>query len=259
MKITRKFSLDLYVSVLTDFVFLQIAVDSNSRLSVPYISQDSPFRGAPVKSVLRSLAFISLAACFVIPAHAQRLQKVASGKGDVNPSSGCVAGGSNTPCVVFTQTSTNTGQWTNFLFDGTQDGPFDLFLVPTTQNVTFQLTDPNVAFGDFVCGFDTTMIALLSNFCTDVDESADPASFLLPNPIAPNGSNQLTFGFIQGAVGLPTDWVFYFPAGDASIVTGSSAVPEPGTFALLACGLLAMALFVSLRHPSRAPQSVNTL
>lgn len=213
-----------------------------------------------MKSIFRSMAFIALAVVFVIPAQAQRMQKVASNKGDVNPSSGCVAGGSNNPCVVFTQTSTNTGQWTNFLFDGTQDGPFDLFLVPTTQNVTFQLTDPNVVFGDFICGSDQdNMLILLNNFCTQVDEAADPASFLLPNPVAPDSNKQLTFGFIQGATGLPTDWVFYFPAGDAAIVTGSSAVPEPGTFALLACGLLATLLFVALRQTGRAPHSVNTL
>jgi hypothetical protein len=199
-----------------------------------------------VKSILRSLVFVLFAACLVSPAHGQRLQKVASGKGQVNPTGGCVSG-SNNPCVIFTQTSTSTAQWTNVLLDGTVDGPYDLFLVPTTQNVTFQLVNPNVPFGDFVCGFDTNMIVQLNNFCTNVDETADPASFLLPNPLVPNGSNQLTFGFIQGAVGLPADWVFYFPAGDASIVTTTTPVPEPRTLTLLAVALLGLALLAGKR------------
>jgi hypothetical protein len=195
-----------------------------------------------MKSIFRLSVLLVLTALAVLPAFAQRLEKKASGKGQVNPLTGCSDGSSNAPCVIFTQTSPTTGQWTNILFGGGQDGPYDLFLVPTSQNVTFQLTGSNVTFGSFLCGLDPTMTSRLNRLCTNIDDSADTASFLNPNPSAPDASKKVTFGFLSGAAGLPADWVFYFTAGDAKIVTGSTTVPEPGTIALLACGLFAMVM-----------------
>lgn len=188
-------------------------------------------------TVVFALAIASL------PAFAQRLEKKASGKGDVNPSAGCVAGGSNNPCVVFSTTSATTATWTNFLFDGSTDGPFDLFMVPTTAPVTFQLTGPNVTYGSFLCGFDSTMTDLLEHFCTNIDDSADPASFLTSNPANADASNKVLFSFNSAAAGLPADWVFYADSGKATIVEGTTGVPEPGTFALLAGGLLGLGAF----------------
>ncbi len=196
-----------------------------------------------MRSILRFATLIVLTALVLTPSFAQRLEKKASGKGQVNPASGCSDGSSNTPCVLFNQTSSTTGQWTNFLFGGGKDGAYDLFLVPTSQNVTFQLTGSSVTFGSFLCGFDSTMTTQLNGFCTNIDDSADTSTFLNPNPSSPNASNQVTFGFLPGATGLPADWVFYFTAGDAKIISGSTSVPEPGSLALLACGLFVMIMF----------------
>ncbi len=195
-----------------------------------------------MKSILRFITLILMAGLLLSPAFAQRLEKKASGKGQVNPSTGCSDGSSNDPCVVFTQSSATTGQWTNFLFGGGKDGAYDLFQVPTTQDVTFQLTGSSVTFGSFLCGFDGTMFSTLNGLCTNIDDSADTASFLSPNPSAPDASNKVTFGFLPGATNLPADWVFYFSAGDAQIVPTTTTAPEPGTIALLACGLCAIAM-----------------
>jgi len=199
--------------------------------------------GASMKALLRFTFLLASAAILVLPVSAQRLDKKASGLGQVNPTTGCSAGSSNTPCVVFAQSSTTQGQWTNFLFGGGQDGPYDLFTVPTTQDVTFQLTGSNVAFGSFLCGFDTTMITQLGGFCTNIADTADPATFLSLDPLLPDGSNQVTFGFNPGTTGLPADWVFYFTAGDASIAQSTVATPEPATLTLLAGGLFVLGNF----------------
>jgi hypothetical protein len=201
-----------------------------------------------MKTFIRSATLFLLLALLIVPARAQRLEKKASGNGQVNPSGGCTPGSSNNPCVIFDQTSATTAQWTNINSATSTDGPYDLFMVPTSQNVTFQVTNPGLAFGSFLCGFDSTMTTQLNGFCTNIPDSDDPAAFLNPNPNSPNSKNQLTFGF-QNATDFPSEWVFYFTAGDASIATGGggNGVPEPSTFALLAAGLLGFAIFGSKR------------
>ena len=79
------------------------------------------------------IALLVFLAFFSIPVSAQRLEKKASGKGQVNPSGECVVGsdnGGNDPCVILDQTSATTGTWTNVLASTSVDGPFDLFMVP---------------------------------------------------------------------------------------------------------------------------------
>ena len=197
-----------------------------------------------MKALLRFTTLLALATLIAFPASAQRLDKKASGKGQVNPLGGCVAGSANNPCVIFSlPTSSTPAQWTNILSATSTDGPYDLFMVPTTQDVTFQLTGSTVAFGSFLCGDDSTMIGLLGNFCTNIADTADPATFLSLDPLLPDGSNRVTFGFNPGATGLPADWVFYFSSGDASIVQNTVATPEPATLTLLAGGLLLLGKF----------------
>ena len=87
------------------------------------------------------------------------------------------------------------------------------------------------------------MIAQLNSFCTNIDDSADPSSFLTSDPANPDGSNKVLFSFNSAAAGLPADWVFYADSGKASIVGGSVGVPEPATLALLASGLLGFGVF----------------
>jgi hypothetical protein len=198
-----------------------------------------------MKLFARVASLLILLGLALVPADAQRLEKKASGKGQVNPTTGCTTGAENNPdtnpCVNFVSTpGSDIAQWTNVTSATTEDGPYDLFMVPTTQDVTFQITLPTptstLAFGSFLCGDDPTMTVQLNGFCTNIDDSADPGTFLNPNPQAPDAKNQLTFGFTNPG-GLPADWVFYFTAGDAAIVGGT--VPEPGSLALLCCGLLA--------------------
>jgi hypothetical protein len=205
-----------------------------------------------MRTFLRSAALFLILALLLVPAQAQRLEKKASGAGQVNPSGGCTPGSINNPCVVFDQTSGTTAQWTNIISGTSTDGPYDLFMVPTSQNVTFQVTNAGLAFGSFLCGDDPTMTTQLNGFCTNIADSDDPGQFLGPNPNSPNGSNQLTFGFHTSPTqsDFPSEWVFYFTAGDASIATGGgggNGVPEPSSFALLAAGLLAFAIFGSRR------------
>jgi len=176
-----------------------------------------------MKGILRFAILLTAMVLLAIPGFAQKLDKKASGKGQVNPTTGggCVAGNANNPCVIFATTSSTTATWTNIISSTVTDGPDYLFMVPTTENVTFQLSGPTVGFGTFGCGFDSTMTAQLNGFCTNIAD---------------------TFGFNSAASGLPTDWVFYTTDKNASIVPGST-VPEPSVLALLACGMLAFGVF----------------
>jgi hypothetical protein len=172
----------------------------------------------------------------VLPVLANRLDKKASGNGVVNQPGGCTAA-LQIECVAFSITSPTTAEWDHFSFNGVdsvEDGPFTLFLVPTTESATLQLLNANVVFGSFLCGNPGEgMFSTLKGFCTNIPEDADLAAFLSSNPDSPNGSNQATFSFISGASGLPPEWVFYAESGKANLVGASTSVPEPGTVALL--------------------------
>jgi hypothetical protein len=200
-----------------------------------------------MKFILRPISLlIALAVLLVIPVSAQRLDKKASGRGDINPATGCPGLGdpNNTPCVVFTS-STTTATYDNFLFGGGEDGPYDLFMVPLTQNVTFQVTAPDpskVVFGSFLCGDDSSA-GQLNGFCANtIDPNAVSDAFLSLNPAALNAANQATFGFKPGAAaGLTSgEWVFFFTENDAKIIGNPTSMPEPSTYVLLAVGLLVL-------------------
>ena len=197
-----------------------------------------------MKGILRFAILLTAMVLLAIPGFAQKLDKKASGKGQVNPTTGggCVAGNANNPCVIFATTSSTTATWTNIISSTVTDGPDYLFMVPTTENVTFQLSGPTVGFGTFGCGFDSTMTAQLNGFCTNIADTDDPSTYLSLDPSTVNALNQVTFGFNSAASGLPTDWVFYTTDKNASIVPGST-VPEPSVLALLACGMLAFGIF----------------
>jgi PEP-CTERM motif len=190
----------------------------------------------------RSLFVLALCWFCCFGAAANHLNSKASNNGQVNPAGGCPSS-ANDPCVIFSQTSPTTADWENFDINGALVNNFSLFMVPTTQPVTFQLANAGVNFGNFLCGNDPTMTTQLNGFCTNIDDSADPASFV--NFTSPNGKNQVTFSFISGAAGLPAEWVFLTDKGEGSIVTGggggSTGMPEPGSLVLLGVGLAAVA------------------
>lgn len=200
-----------------------------------------------MKGILRFAILLVAVVLLTAPGFAQKLDKKASGKGQVNPTTGCVAGSANNPCVIFTQTSSTTGVWTNIISSTITDGPDYLFMVPTTTDVTFQLSSSTVGFGSFECGFDSTMTAQLNNFCANIPDSDDPSIYLSLDPAAVNGLNQVTFGFNSSASGLPADWVFYTTDPNSTIVAGTAGVPEPGTLTLLACAAFAFGL-LSMKH-----------
>ena len=172
---------------------------------------------------------------------ATRIDQGASGKGEVNPASGCtlanVASGVTNVCVAFEINTPSTATWANIIptFDSsfnvigsTEFGPLSLFLVPTTSPFTLQLPSATADYGSFLCDFDTSMNAQLGGFCTDIPNSPgdDLSSFLSSGPVSPG--NQVTFSFVSGATGLPADWVFY---------TKGVATPEPSTLLLLSSGI----------------------
>src|ERR1700730_13140095 len=176
------------------------------------------------------LASLILAASPAI-AGSTKVDRGASGKGDVNPSSpnDCsdanVSSGTVQACVNFQQLSDSFANWANLTtkFDNNGNpvgvnllGPFDLFLVPTTGPVTFQFLGNDVNFGSFLCDFDSTMNAQLNGFCTDIPNAPgdDLSGFLSSNPSGPDAKNQATFDFVKGVTGLPPSWVFYATSGD---------------------------------------------
>jgi|SRR5580704_140645 hypothetical protein len=207
------------------------------------------------------LALLVLASA--APARANHVDRGASGNGVVDTGGNCVTDIQTDPaCVQFTQLSSTTAQWQNYSLgsDGVTavlENNFELFMVPTTGPVTLQLANSGVAYGSFMCGLDgdfgaidTGMLASLNNFCNTFP---DPTAILNPNPDTPDGSNRVTFGFINSS-NLPADWVFYTTFGDGSIVPGGSTpIPEPTSALLLGTGLLALCGGIRRRLKSSTP------
>lgn len=207
-------------------------------------------RSVSVLCILSVLLFAASSAS----ANSIRADKGASGKGQVFTDGTCNASSSLNiiPCVSFSQVSTDQATWTNFVLSASNtiipDGPYDLFRVTTTGPVTLQfLPGVDAVFGSFLCGFQDDMSAQLGGFCTnlgtDVDAGSDLSAFLSANPSSADAAGKATFNFVQGATGLPQTWVFYATAGQATISTGSTNVPEPASFVLLGAGAAVLGLF----------------
>jgi len=197
-----------------------------------------------MRSVLRFTGLLVLCTLALVPAYAQRLEKKASTRGQVVPSGDCLPDATE-PCMSVTPLSSNTAAFVNF-GNGAEDASWTLFEVPTTQSVTFQLTPTSLGVGSFVCG-DGFTPADFGGFCTglvDPDGTTD-ADFVQTTLDA--ADHQVKFSFLN-VPDLPADWVFYADPGDAAI-SGSTTVPEPGTFALLACGLLGLVVLSAKRLP----------
>jgi hypothetical protein len=199
-----------------------------------------------MKSLLRFVPILALAALVALPASAQRADKIASSRGDVVPFAECTSA-ATLPCMSINPSppTSNTVEFVNF-GNGLENADWDLFMVPTSQgSVTFSST----LVGSFLCGTSFNP-SQLSGFCTatgDSDAGSDQFLTSAPGP----GANQLTFSFIPGAVNLPAEWIFFADAGTASIVSGSTATPEPPTVALVAGALLfALAKMKRLRLQS---------
>jgi hypothetical protein len=113
----------------------------------------------------------------------------------------------------------------------------------TTVSLTFtNLTDN---FGGFACNNGSNGFAIdsLGNTMQGLPCTAGSASGLGSFYTETESGDAATFTFLAGA---PGTWAFYSDAADplVSITTGSSAVPAPesGTLALLALGLIGIAV-----------------
>jgi hypothetical protein len=214
-----------------------------------------------MKSIFRCLtAFLVFALVAVLPAAAQRTQKVVSGRGVAV--AGCSATSATLPCFQVTPTSpgANTATFINFEPDpsdptvGILDGDFDLFKVSTAQSVTFS----NGLVGSFMCGDGfSASDAGLFGFCTEIANDPEALDTDFVTSALDSISGHLTYSFhtSTGAsiAPLPAEWVFFADRGVNSIVAGgggTTPVPEPNAIALLAFGLFALVGFKLIRGHS---------
>jgi hypothetical protein len=182
---------------------------------------------------LRFTALLALATFAVLPVFAQRLDKKASGRGEVE--SDCSAEIDH-PCMFAKATTPGASTGTFISFGDTNVPPdnadWDVFKVSTSQSVTFS----SALVGSFLCGDDSTQ-AQLDNFCTGTVDTSAPSSDFLTSTLGPG--NLVTFNFISTATDLPSQWVFYADrSDDVSIVSGTT--PEPATFFLMGGALFGM-------------------
>jgi hypothetical protein len=121
----------------------------------------------------------------------------------------------------------------------------DLFTLPGFSSgsiftLTFNTT--NALYGTFDCNNGTLGTAIsamnepLTGPCTAGTDNTGFVNFV-------DGVNTATVQF-NGAAGAPSTFVFYAIDGTlTSITTGTTAVPEPSTLALLAVGLVGLLMF----------------
>lgn len=201
-----------------------------------------------MKLISRVTTMFLLAGFMLLPAYAQRLQKVASNRGQLDPT--CTAGSLDLPCFTLTPFSpgSDTALFINFDFNGNLVADWNLFVVPTSvKSVTFQLPSVSAGVGSFLCN--GASLTDFGKFCTDtVDPNALDTDFL-GTPVVDSSTHRVTFSFLTGVPDLPAAWVFFADSSDKAFIVpgGSTSVPEPATFALLAGGLLALASIKRLR------------
>jgi hypothetical protein len=190
-----------------------------------------------MKVLYRLVSVVGLVAALIIPASAQKLDKKASGRGQINPLCSASFAAANGQCMFAAPTSPGSNTGTFVSFGGTDDPTdWDVFEVPTTQSVTFS----SALVGSFICGSGVNPPDL-NGFCTGTVDPIAVSSTFLNSVVNPLG--QLTFSFISSATDLPADWVFYADASD-HVTLVSSATPEPSTVFMMGGALLGMLMMV---------------
>jgi PEP-CTERM motif len=200
-----------------------------------------------------SIAALALCAAPVL-ANGAHVEKGASGNGlSTDAFFGTTSTGSN---GVAETPYTNTND--------SVDTVIDVFQIPsnftagtgTPYTMTFASVLPNAdgaLYGEFFCnngssgtaisvpqGATNTPVALGSTCTAGSLDSSGTSPFLSFNQVG----NSVTVTFLGGS-NAPTNWYFWTTDGNLlslKAASGSTGVPEPGTFALLAAGLIGLGL-----------------